>query len=800
MKNVNILVDARPVNTRLGFTIMQACSNVGIDIPRFCYHDKLLIAGNCRICLVEVVGSKKLVASCAVHVADNMAVYTNTVRVRLARQNVLEFLLANHPLDCPICDQGGECDLQDITTLFGADRGRFYEAEKRAVLNKDFGPLIRTSMNRCIHCTRCVRFLAMASGVSILGTLGRGSATEIGTYVNQFIADELSGNITDLCPVGALTSKPFSFKARPWELVSVRSIDVFDSMNSSLLFDIVANKISRVLPYANDSLNECWLTNKARYAYDGLFLQRMDSCTISLKEAFLNSQPFGILNQDIPSFRVSVLNLRVKLGWDQAFSFFFSLLLNNDNVAFYVSAGPILDLETAFQLNFLASFFGGAVYLNDSLSFLNIYTADFNTLYLFNSSLNLLSKLPSFCFLVGTNLRLEAPLLNLRLTALFDLKATPIYKVGSSAVFSSYPIRQISSSILDFIAICEFKHPFCKNFYVPSFGYRPLILAASYLTYGKYSFLFSSVLIAFINRLLKICNKFSLITKWINFDSLSYFGFIYQYSGPLAAIDSGLASQFPRTLNFNFSSLLSNLTVFAPKFARPYSVIYTLASELNALSSKLINPHFLIYQGSHGTATASNAFLSFPTVTYVEKSSFFKNLIGLVQKTELAVKYDFGLKTDVEIFRSMLIFFLSHNSLSHRNFSYRGGVLLNTSLIVSKEKLLNSAFFSSTSLIKLREVFSTKSDVSFNATFLKLYSSFYYVIAHSYALMLSPLNQIAVNTNSSLMGKIFSNTLQSTTINYYGDGGVSLLTSSKTMSLCSNIALKKNFSFTTIYY
>lgn len=215
MKNVNILVDARPVNTRLGFTIMQACSNVGIDIPRFCYHDKLLIAGNCRICLVEVVGSKKLVASCAVHVADNMAVYTNTIRVRLARQNVLEFLLANHPLDCPICDQGGECDLQDITTLFGADRGRFYEAEKRAVLNKDFGPLIRTSMNRCIHCTRCVRFLAMASGVSILGTLGRGSATEIGTYVNQFIADELSGNITDLCPVGALTSKPFSFKARP---------------------------------------------------------------------------------------------------------------------------------------------------------------------------------------------------------------------------------------------------------------------------------------------------------------------------------------------------------------------------------------------------------------------------------------------------------------------------------------------------------------------------------------------------------------------------------------------------------
>lgn len=215
LKSINILVDERPVQAHLGYTIMQTCSNSGVDVPRFCYHDKLLIAGNCRICLVEVTGSKKLVASCAVHVSDNMSIYTNTARVRIARQNVLEFLLANHPLDCPICDQGGECDLQDITTLFGADRGRFYENEKRAVLNKDFGPLIRTSMNRCIHCTRCVRFLTMSSGVSILGTLGRGSATEIGTYINQFVSDELSGNITDLCPVGALTSKPYSFKARP---------------------------------------------------------------------------------------------------------------------------------------------------------------------------------------------------------------------------------------------------------------------------------------------------------------------------------------------------------------------------------------------------------------------------------------------------------------------------------------------------------------------------------------------------------------------------------------------------------
>lgn len=215
IKLLNILVDDRPISVVSGQTIMQTCALSGVEIPRFCYHDKLLIAGNCRICLVEVVGSKKLVASCAVHAADGISIYTNTTRVRLARQNVLEFLLANHPLDCPICDQGGECDLQDITAVFGADRGRFYEHEKRAVMNKDFGPLIRTSMNRCIHCTRCVRFLSQVSGASSLGTIGRGSSTEIGLYVGKFLYDALSGNVTDLCPVGALTSKPYSFKVRP---------------------------------------------------------------------------------------------------------------------------------------------------------------------------------------------------------------------------------------------------------------------------------------------------------------------------------------------------------------------------------------------------------------------------------------------------------------------------------------------------------------------------------------------------------------------------------------------------------
>lgn len=194
---------------------MQGCNLLSIDIPRFCYHEKLSIAGNCRICLVEVSNSKKLVVSCAAHLMEGLAVQTNSVRVKLARQGVIEFLLANHPLDCPICDQGGECDLQDITMVFGADRGRFYEYKKKAVANKDFGPLIKTSMNRCIHCTRCVRFISEVSNSYVLGTTGRGAHLEISTYINMALNDELSGNIIDLCPVGALTSKPYAFQSRP---------------------------------------------------------------------------------------------------------------------------------------------------------------------------------------------------------------------------------------------------------------------------------------------------------------------------------------------------------------------------------------------------------------------------------------------------------------------------------------------------------------------------------------------------------------------------------------------------------
>lgn len=262
--------------------MLQACSTAGVEVPRFCYHEKLSIAGNCRMCLVEVSNSKKLVASCAVPVSENLKIYTSNLRVKKARESVLEFLLANHPLDCPICDQGGECDLQDITISFGSDRGRFYEVEKRAVEDKYCGPLIKTVMTRCIHCTRCIRFISEVSGYPDLGTTGRGTRMEVGTYITKALMDELSSNIIDLCPVGALTSKPYSFTSRPWELNSVESVDVFDVLCSNIRLSVYGNKVKRILPRINEQLNEDWLSNKTRFIYDSFDLQRITAPFLNL--------------------------------------------------------------------------------------------------------------------------------------------------------------------------------------------------------------------------------------------------------------------------------------------------------------------------------------------------------------------------------------------------------------------------------------------------------------------------------------------------------------------------------------
>ncbi|MDE0781409.1 MAG: NADH-quinone oxidoreductase subunit NuoG, partial [Alphaproteobacteria bacterium] len=272
----NVTIDGTEIEVPAGITVLQACEMAGVEIPRFCYHERLSVAGNCRMCLVEVApGPPKPAASCALPVAEGMTIKTDTEMVQKARNGVMEFLLINHPLDCPICDQGGECDLQDQAMAYGRDGSRF-EENKRSVKDKNMGPLVKTIMTRCIHCTRCVRFATEVAGVPELGMLGRGEHAEITTYLEKSLESELSANVIDLCPVGALTSKPYAFVSRPWELSKTESIDVLDAVGSAIRVDSRQTEVLRVLPRLNEDVNEEWLGDKSRYACDGLMRQRLD--------------------------------------------------------------------------------------------------------------------------------------------------------------------------------------------------------------------------------------------------------------------------------------------------------------------------------------------------------------------------------------------------------------------------------------------------------------------------------------------------------------------------------------------
>src|SRR5215469_16397694 len=270
-----LVIDGSELEVPAGTTILQACEQAGIEIAHFCFHERLSIAGNCRMCLVEMEKSPKPIASCAMPASDGMVIHTRSPKAVKARNGVMEFLLINHPLDCPICDQGGECDLQDQAMAFGMDGSR-YQENKRAVEDKYIGPLVKTIMTRCIHCTRCVRFTTEVAGISELGLIGRGEDAEITTYLEHAMTSELQSNVVDLCPVGALTSKPYAFAARPWELNKTQSIDVMDAVGSAIRIDTRGREVLRILPRANDEVNEEWISDKTRHVVDGLRTQRLD--------------------------------------------------------------------------------------------------------------------------------------------------------------------------------------------------------------------------------------------------------------------------------------------------------------------------------------------------------------------------------------------------------------------------------------------------------------------------------------------------------------------------------------------
>lgn len=429
-----IYIDKKPIEVEEGLTIIQACKVAGIEIPHFCYHEKLAIAGNCRMCLVEVEKSPKLVASCAMNVAENMVIHTNTPKVKKAREGVMEFLLINHPLDCPICDQGGECDLQDQAFKYGSGKSR-YNQNKRAVPEKDLGPLVKTEMNRCIHCMRCVRFATDIAGVEEIGTRGRGEHAEIIPYVEGALKSEMSGNIIDLCPVGALTAKPYAFKARSWELAHTQSIDVMDGMGSNILIGTRSNEVIRILPLANDDINEEWLSDKSRFALDGLKNQRLDRPYVR-KEGKL-----------------------MPCSWDEAIETIGHALEGIDPNDIGAIIGTTIDLESIYMLKKLMGQLGSNNMLDNQYD----YKFDSSTRgnYLFNSTISGIDNI-DLCLIIGADLRHNAPLLNSRIGRKVRNKSCQVARIGIEDD-QTYQIEELGAEPAILESILSGKHAFSKK-------------------------------------------------------------------------------------------------------------------------------------------------------------------------------------------------------------------------------------------------------------------------------------------------------------------------------------------------
>jgi NADH-quinone oxidoreductase subunit G len=591
-------------------TLIQACSKAGIEIPRFCYHERLSIAGNCRMCLVEVEKAPKPMASCALPVVKGMKIFTNTTLVKKAREGILEFLLANHPLDCPICDQGGECDLQDQSIIFGGDRGRFYE-QKRAVEDKECGPLIKTLMTRCIHCTRCIRFSSEIIGTSFLGTTGRGLHMEVGSYLDNVFTSELSGNVIDLCPVGALTSKPYSFTARPWDLNSIESIDIFDSLNSNIFFNYQGSNILRVLPSLNENVNEEWISDKIRFSFDGLKIQRLSFPLIKNSKGFVN------------------------VSWVFVLSFLKKLLILKNREKFKVRGffGPLVDAESIYSFKKFLSIFSN----NQVFSFLknnyNFSSADFRSNYLFNTSLKNLNKKESIVLLVGVDFAKESPVLKSRLNKIFSENNSLVFNLGCSNLKFNYKVRNLGNSYNVLFEIIKGNHWLC-NLILQNKNID-FIFSENIFSFTK-DINLKNYLLFFFEKLKKVYHK-----------NVSY-NFFNLYSSTINSFELGLVNDkiFSRIEN-SFNKDFFNLD-------------FVLQSELDFN----LNSDFLIFQGHHGNSFVEKSNIILPGCSFVEKDAFFLNFEGRVQKARKVISPLYDSRIDWSIFFSIL------NFIGFKNFNF----------------------------------------------------------------------------------------------------------------------------------
>lgn len=588
-----------------GLTVLQACSTVGIEIPRFCYHEKLSIAGNCRMCLVEIAFPKtmKPVASCALPLSNNMVIYTNTMLVHKAREGVMEFLLANHPLDCPICDQGGECDLQDQSKLFGSDRGRFYEP-KRAVEDKNWGPFIKTVMTRCIQCTRCVRYAAEIAGVPSVGTVGRGNAMEIGMYVEKILNSELSGNVIDICPVGALTSKPYSFTARPWELESFETIDVFDSFGARIKVDVRGREVMRIQPSLKEEINEEWITDKVRFCYDGLKLQRILQPMVKKSNFFLNCNW-----SDAVDLIANVFSKKYsRCDWGRL------ELIKAVKFNFAVFHGSLVDLNTIMMVkNFLDKivYFRAhqpkpkhkTIFLYQRPFFFN---SDFFENFVLGASYKNFSLNIDFLFLINVNLRLESPLFNLKIKKLSQKNKMIICSTGHITNLT-FETLGFGNDLRSFVDVLKGKHLVCKKIIKSR---HPILLFGEKFFFNKSGY--------------EVFYYFSNFFKQI-FNCLTAPKLVFH----ILPSSTGLLNN----MIIGTSRKLKSIKFFQKRMAQRFFCLFLNTDDIHE-NFKFLKQDFIVYLGHNGDNSLSNVDLILPIPNYLERKSNYINMEGRIQTTQ----------------------------------------------------------------------------------------------------------------------------------------------------------------------
>jgi NADH-quinone oxidoreductase subunit G len=593
-----LTVNGIQVEVPPGTTVLQACQQAGVEVPHFCFHERLAIAGNCRMCLVEQEKAPKPIASCAMPVAEGMVIHTESEKAKKARHGVMEFLLINHPLDCPICDQGGECDLQDQAMAFGFDRSR-YQEKKRAVKEKDFGPLVATSMTRCIHCTRCVRFLTDVAGVEELGAVGRGENMEIDTYIERALTSELSANIIDLCPVGALTSKPYAFIARPWELRKTESVDVLDAVGSNIRIDSRGPQVLRILPRLHEEVNEEWISDKTRFAVDGLARRRLD-------------RPFVRSNGKL-----------VEASWNEAFAAIAARLKGVPGGRIAAIAGDLADCEAMLALKDLMAALGSPHL--DCRQDGAALDPSCRAGYIFNTGIAGIEK-ADLCLLIGSDVRREAAIINARLRKRWLQTGFQAAAIGPARDLT-FPVTSLGPGPQVLADLVAGKHAFRETL---AKAKHPMLI----LGQGALSRPDGAAILALARRLAEEAGMVR--EDWQGFNVL------HTAAARVGGLDLGFV---PGSGGRDTAQILAGCE------SGEIEVAYLLGAD--GIDESWFGKAFVVYQGHHGDIGARRADVVLPGAAYPEKDATYVNTEGRVQLTRRAVFQPGDAREDWTIIRAL---------------------------------------------------------------------------------------------------------------------------------------------------